>query len=64
MALNSPKILTFRFVPADDGSKVVIEFGVKTIEKNIPSGQGVVRASAIFNDKGELSEMELITEKS
>ena len=63
MAANLPKIVSFRFVSNDDGSKVVVEFGAKSIEKPIPQGHGVLRASAIFNDNVALIDMELVTEK-
>jgi hypothetical protein len=63
MASVTPKIVTFRFVSTEDASKIVIEFGVKTIEKPIPAGQGVLRCSAILNDKIELIDAELVTEK-
>ena len=45
------------------GVGVAIELGLKSIEKQIPTGQGLVRLSLILDDSGELNDAELITEK-
>lgn len=63
MASNSPRILTVRFIQNETESKVIFEFGVREIGKLIPQGHGVLRASAILDEKGFLSDAELVTEK-
>ena len=63
MALNAPKILTIRFEPSEPESLVVFEFGAQTMEKKIPRGHGVLRASAIIHGDS-LSDVELITQQT
>lgn len=62
MAINSPKILTFRFTSEEDESKVILEFGTQSRESKIPKGHGIVRVAAILDEKNQLSAMETITE--
>ena len=61
---NSPKILSLKFEVSEQESNVVFEFGNKSVVKQIPLGHGVLRASAILNDKGELIDAEIVTEKT
>jgi hypothetical protein len=64
MAEPSQKVLNLRMRESDDsGVTLEVEFGVKTVEKKIPSGRGLVRASVIFEKDGSLSDVELVTEK-
>lgn len=63
MAANGPKILTIKIEPSDSETKVVFSLGLKSLEKNIPLGFGLVRASAILDDKGQLSDVEIVMDK-
>lgn len=61
---NAPRILTLKIEASDSETKVIFEYGVKSLERPIPNGQGLVRASAIFDAKGDLWDVELVTAKS
>lgn len=59
-----PKILIVRMKAEEDESFVVFELGMTELTRKIPSGHGLVRASAILNDNGELVDVEIITAKT
>jgi hypothetical protein len=63
MASNAPRILTLKFESNDTESKVVFELGLKSVERQIPLGHGVIRAAVILDDKGQISDAELVTQK-
>lgn len=58
---DAPKILTMRFEA--ESSKVIFDFGPQQMEKKIPEGHGVLRASMIIHGN-TLSEVELITQQN
>jgi hypothetical protein len=60
---NSPRVLTVRLKPTEDGTTVLVEFGNVELERKIPDNCGVTRMSAIFDAAGTLSDIELVTEK-
>jgi hypothetical protein len=60
---NRPKILTVKMKSEDSDTFVVFELGTMEIVKKIPTGHGLVRASAILSDTGDLVDAELITIK-
>jgi hypothetical protein len=61
---DSPRILTLRVKPSEEGiTSVFIEFGKTELERQIPDGQGLMRASVIFDDGGDLTDVELVTAK-
>ena len=64
MAASMAKIITVRFEQAETDSKIVVWFGTKEIQKTIPDGHGVSRIGVILNDKGEMCDIELVTEKN
>jgi hypothetical protein len=57
------RILQVRIKPEDETVRVAVEYGLTEIVKTIMPNQGVVRLSAIFNDKGDLADVELITDR-
>jgi hypothetical protein len=60
---SMPRILSVRFESGENESKVVFELGLKSVERQIPSGHGVIRAAIILDDKGQISDAELVTQK-
>ena len=64
MAGNAPKILTLKIESSETETRVIFEHGLKNLERPIPHGQGLVRASAIFDAKGDLWDVELVTAKN
>lgn len=65
MASNVPKILTLELEATETETKVIFKYGLKTVEKSIPNGHGLVRANTIFDGKtGDLWDVELVTAKS
>jgi len=65
MAVTPPKfrILQVRISPVDAGTNVAVEYGLTEIVRTIPQNQGLVRLSAVFNDKGELGDVEIVTDR-
>jgi hypothetical protein len=61
---DSPRVLTARVKPSDDGTTVLVEFGRVELERKIPENQGIIRMSFILDAAGKLSDVELVTEKS
>ena len=59
----SPRILTVRLKPGEDGVLVFVECGTVELERKIPESQGLIRMSAIFDPSGKLSDVELVTGK-
>ena len=59
----SPRVLTMRVKPSDEGTLVLVEYGTVELERKIPENHGIIRASAILNAAGELIDVELVTEK-
>jgi hypothetical protein len=60
---SMPRVLSIRFESGESESKVVFELGLKSVERQIPLGHGVIRAAVILDDKGQISDAELVTEK-
>ena len=54
---QSPKILTIRLKPSEQGTDVLVEFGITELTRTVSSGQGVVRMSAIFDGAGKLADV-------
>jgi hypothetical protein len=59
---DTPRVLTIRLKPTEDGTSVLFEAGRVELEKKIPASQGVVRMSLIFNGS-ELTDAEVVTTK-
>jgi hypothetical protein len=57
------RVLTVRVVPEESETKVTAELGLGVQERKIPAGMGIVRFAAILNDKAELVDFELVTDK-
>jgi len=63
MASSAPRILSIEIEASETETKVIFKHGLKNMERPIPNGQGLVRASAIFDAKGDLWDVELVTQK-
>lgn len=64
MALpNALRVFSIRFEPSEGESVVVFELGAKTVRRQIPAGQGFVRASVVMDAKNEITDVEVVTEK-
>ena len=61
---NAPRVLLFKIESTETETTVVFEFGVKSVERPIPNGHGLVRGCAIFDAKGDLLDVELVTTKT
>ena len=59
--MASQKILTIRMVDQSGGTGISIEYGAENVEKHIPSGEGLMRMSVIFDVDGKLSDAEIVT---
>ncbi len=59
---ESPKILSFRVVKESDKLFVDCEFGDKTVRKEIPANESVLRLSALFGKSG-FNDTEIVTSK-
>ena len=61
--MAQPRIISIRLREQTGGTGIEIELGTKTIAKQIPTGLGLTRLSLILDDKNELQDAELVTEK-
>lgn len=61
--MSQPRILSVRLSDQTGGTGVEIELGTKTLERQIPTGYGLTRLSLVLDDKNELLDAELVTEK-
>lgn len=57
------KILTIRMSEQVGGIGVAIECGNDSIERQIASGEGLVRLAVVFADDGRLTDAEVTTQK-
>lgn len=56
------KIVSWAVDESGELPKVIFRLGTKELERVLPPGHGIVRASAILSEKGELVDCELITQ--
>jgi hypothetical protein len=61
--MAQPRVISIRMKEQASGTGVEIELGAKTVEKQIPNGEGLVRLALILNGKNELEDAELVTQK-
>lgn len=64
MATERPRIMSIEIEESGDEAVMVFRFGAERLSKPIPSGHSFVRASAILDNTGKLSDCEVITQKS
>ena len=64
MAETGVKILSIQMLDAvDDGIPIEIKLKNKSIQKKIPNGMGFVALNIVLNEKNEVQDAELVTEK-
>ena len=61
--MAQPRIISIRLSEQTGGTGIEIELGTKTIEKQISTGLGLTRLSLILDEKNELQDAEIVTEK-
>jgi len=59
----TPRVLTVRLKPDALSTSVIIEHGSAELERKISSKEGVTRMSFIFDSRGNLWDVELVTMK-
>lgn len=63
MSAPKAKIVSFEIRQDGESASVLFRFGTEEISKQLPSGHGIVRGSAILDGDGKLVDCELVTQK-
>lgn len=61
---QQPSVVTVRIRGSDEGTKVIVEHGNVEVERNIPTGFGLVRMGIIMDPQFTLDDVELVYEKA
>jgi hypothetical protein len=60
---SKARILSIEIKSSGDESEMLFRFGTEELSRKIPSGHSFVRASAILDADGKLTDCELVTQK-
>lgn len=61
--MAQPRIISIRLEEQVAGTGIKIDLGNRSVEKQIPTGFGLVRMSLILGDDNELLDAEIVTNK-
>ena len=63
MAASKARILSVEIEQNGDDAEMIFRFGTERLSRPIPNGHSFVRASAILDKDGNLSDCEVVTQK-